>query len=177
MLVSVLVTVEDKPLMVTDDERSPGLLSGQDLQSDGRIAFIAKADLAGAGPKRQLGANLGWTADQLGGLPAQWVRLDAGIYNGEATDSRTNLPTTNNADSDFLTAARLTIAPQGFTKGLGESDLRAADKRQAVEWQLGLAAASETRGEANGDYSELRAAADLAARWNGYSLYAKGFQL
>lgn len=151
--------------------------SGQDLQSDSKIAFIDKADLAGAGPKRQFGANLGWTAGELGGLPAQWVRLDAGIYNGEATDSATNLPTTNNADSDFLTAVRLTLAPQGFTKGLGESDLRAADKREAFEWQLGLASAAETRGKDNGDYDELRSAADLTARWNGYSLYAEGFQL
>ena len=151
--------------------------SGQDLQSDSKVALIDKADLVGAGPKRQFGANLGWTADALGSLPAQWVRVDAGIYNGEASDSATGLPTTNNADSEFLTAARLSLAPQGFTKGLGESDLRATDKRGAFEWQLGLAAASETRGEDNGDYTELRAAADLTTRWNGYSLYAEGFQL
>lgn len=151
--------------------------SGQDLQSDSKIAFIDKADLAGAGPKRQFGANLGWNATEMGSLPAQWLRLDTGIYNGEATDSATNLPATANADSDFLTAARLTLAPQGFTRGLGESDLRAADKRGTLEWQLGIAAATETRGKDNGDYDEQRAAADLTARWNGYSLYAEGFQL
>jgi len=151
--------------------------SGQDLQSDSKIAFIDKADLAGAGPKRQFGANLGWNAAKMGSLPAQWLRIDAGIYNGEATDSDTNLPTTVNADSDFLTAARLTLAPQGFTRGLGESDLRAADKRETLEWQLGIAAATETRGKDNGDYDEQRTAADLTARWNGYSLYAEGFQL
>jgi hypothetical protein len=136
------------------------------LVSESRTQFAVRTDQSTLATGRQLGAALRQTLD-LGGI-AEFASLEIGAFNGEQEAERSAI---NNIDEEFLYTARLVLQPTGKLKKLYEGDLRPIGERNQLHAALGLGATTEIN--ANQDYEQIRAGADLNLLYGGMSLLAE----
>jgi hypothetical protein len=136
------------------------------LVSESRTQFAVRTDQSTLATGRQLGAALRQTLD-LGGI-AEFASLEIGAFNGEQEAERSAI---NNIDEEFLYTARLVLQPTGKLKKLYEGDLRPIGERNKLHAALGLGATTEIN--ANQDYEQIRAGADLNLLYGGMSLLAE----
>lgn len=140
------------------------------LVSESRSQFVVRTDQSTLATGRQLGVALKQTLD-LGGI-AEFASLEVGAFNGDKEAERSTI---NNIDEEFLYTARLVLQPTGKLKKLYEGDLRPVGERNKLHAALGLGATTETN--ANEDYEQIRAGADLNVLFGGVSLLAESLYL
>jgi len=140
------------------------------LVSESRSQFVVRTDQSTLATGRQLGIALKQTLD-LGGI-AEFASLEVGAFNGDKEAERSTI---NNIDEEFLYTARLVLQPTGKLKKLYEGDLRPVGERNQLHAALGLGATTETN--ANEDYEQIRAGADLNVLYGGMSLLAESLYL
>lgn len=146
--------------------------SRQELTSESRLQLIDRAAFIKATPGRQLGLAIGLSTNLFGSsLPDDFLRIDAGLFNGESAKERGPI---NNIDEDFLVAGRLSFSPFGGIP-YAEGDIRPLSERSQFLLSLGLSGNYNRRGEGNGEYDQVDLGADLALMWHGVSLYTEGF--
>ncbi len=140
------------------------------LVSESRSQFVVRTDQSTLATGRQLGVALKQTLD-LGGI-AEFASLEVGAFNGDKEAERSTI---NNIDEEFLYTARLVLQPTGKLKKLYEGDLRPIGERNQLHAALGLGATTEIN--ANEDYEQIRAGADLNVLFGGMSLLAESLYL
>ncbi len=127
-------------------------VSRQTLLSDSRLSFVAKAELQGLAPDRQLGA--------LGGLTVPYlpqVTLQAGVFNGEGRNQ------VQNVDQRFLYAGRLEVRPFGRGVPLTES------AHDGDYLAVAMSAARNRTGTGVSVETALTLGGDVAFAWRGVS--------
>jgi hypothetical protein len=85
-------------------------ISRQQMLSDKKVSFVDKAQLSTLVPDRDLGLKVNLAVPKI-----KYVRLLAGIYNGEQKNQIENI------NQKFLYAARLELSPFGRDRPLAES--------------------------------------------------------
>lgn len=141
----------------------------------------ALTDLLEIGDGRDLGAGV------FGLLANRTLEYDLGIWNGEQRYSVESvngfLPSSNlrnRGNVDFEFGSRLVFHPFGFLPAIDESDLEIS---QAPKLSVGVAALLAKRHDVRAptasfvyfDDRVLKAGAELAFRWQGFSLEAEAF--
>lgn len=127
-------------------------VSRQALLSDARLGFVEKPELAQLAPERQLGL-----AGALDVPHAGWLRLHAGLFDGEGKNQG------GNVDQRFLWAGRLEVRPLGRDVGLAESVL-------GGDYLVAGVSAAQNRVAAGTSVERTRTfGGDVAFGWRGLS--------
>ena len=140
------------------------------LVSESRSQFAVRTDQSTLATGRQLGVALKQSFDFAG--IAEFASLEVGAFNGDKEAERSTI---NNIDEEFLYTARLVLQPTGKLKKLYEGDLRPIGERNQLHAALGIGATTEIN--ANEDYEQIRAGADLNVLYGGMSLLAESLYL
>lgn len=140
-------------------------LTYHELVSESRLQF-GRASLVRFTPGRQLGVSLRYQTPEMGPLPAGFIRVDGGVFDGEAVAEQVQ---PFNIDSEFQYAGRLEISPFGVESTRSESDLRPMDQRSQPLLTLG--GAYSVRRDDLGSLDEGISTADLTLKWYGVYLH------
>jgi hypothetical protein len=157
--------------------------------SSSRQQFVDRAGFLSNAPQRQLGVDLSYAAPAVGSMPKGWLAVNAGLFNGESTRTRTfaldsgtasmTEATLQNLDSRLMWITRLQLSPTGYDEKVGEGDVRPVGDRSRVQVKLAGSFAvnrQDDRSDKDADNSTQHASGELAARWNGVSLYSEVYR-